>query len=337
MVLGQNEQMTATEVRVVVAHQDSLLRDALAGSLARTHVDLVAAFSSLPELSAACVPGAVDVALVSVDLPGGDLSAAIATLIGRGTRSIVLATDDLDERGTQLLLAGAAGFLLTRDLSVATVIDHVRAVHAGRTALHPSVAVAVLDQWRAMRERVAPQTSAPPERPAATLTPREQQVLEGLSEGLTTHTISARLGVSYKTVESHKSRLYAKLGARNQAHAVRLAIANGLLGAGAGGGLARCAKQPVIGGAAQVEPAPAGRPVYRHRFGPPAAESADVDRDVHERVPVGRRRVHLVDVEGQLVHGSDLRDGRRDILLALGVLHVWSSSHCCGGVSTPSS
>ncbi len=49
------------------------------------------------------------------------------------------------------------------------------------------------------------------------------------AEGIGIKAIARRLGVSVKTVENHKTRLFDKLGVRTQAHAVSLAIGHGLL------------------------------------------------------------------------------------------------------------
>jgi DNA-binding CsgD family transcriptional regulator len=62
------------------------------------------------------------------------------------------------------------------------------------------------------------------------LSRREFQVLTLISGGLTTQQIGDRLGLSVKTVESHRERLFTKLGVQNQSHAVSLAIRKGLLG-----------------------------------------------------------------------------------------------------------
>jgi len=54
-------------------------------------------------------------------------------------------------------------------------------------------------------------------------------VLTGISVGCTTQRVAAALGISPKTVENHKQRIFAKLGVQNQAHAVAVASRRGLL------------------------------------------------------------------------------------------------------------
>ena len=61
------------------------------------------------------------------------------------------------------------------------------------------------------------------------LTPREQQVLELLAEGLPNKAIAARLGISDQTVKFHVASIASKLGATNRTEAVRIALRRGLL------------------------------------------------------------------------------------------------------------
>lgn len=61
------------------------------------------------------------------------------------------------------------------------------------------------------------------------LTPREQEVLELLAEGLPNKAIAARLGISDQTVKFHVASISSKLGATNRTEAVRLALRRGLL------------------------------------------------------------------------------------------------------------
>jgi two-component system nitrate/nitrite response regulator NarL len=82
----------------------------------------------------------------------------------------------------------------------------------------------ILSQWRSLRL----QGSAAPFR-RSELTPREEQVLEAMVEGLAAKAIAKRLGVATKTVENHKIRIFDKLGVRTHAQAVSLTIGQGLL------------------------------------------------------------------------------------------------------------
>jgi DNA-binding CsgD family transcriptional regulator len=61
------------------------------------------------------------------------------------------------------------------------------------------------------------------------LSQREVQVLGEIGSGSTTRIVAETMGISPKTVENHKQRIFAKLGVQNQAHAVAVAMRQGLL------------------------------------------------------------------------------------------------------------
>jgi DNA-binding NarL/FixJ family response regulator len=77
----------------------------------------------------------------------------------------------------------------------------------------------------------------------APLTEREREVLRLVGTGHTTREISVRLGISAKTVENHKHRIFAKLGVHNQAHAVSIAMRAGVLTPGTVAASSRAAGQ----------------------------------------------------------------------------------------------
>lgn len=69
----------------------------------------------------------------------------------------------------------------------------------------------------------------PDELPLASLTKRECEVLLHVGSGETAREICLQLGISRKTVENHKQRIFAKLDVQNQAHAIARAMRRGLL------------------------------------------------------------------------------------------------------------
>jgi two-component system nitrate/nitrite response regulator NarL len=95
--------------------------------------------------------------------------------------------------------------------------------------LDPRVAATLVEQWREMRG-----DGPDPAPTGGRLSARELDVLAGMSRGETTKGVARTLGVSVKTIENHKTRIFAKLGVRSQAEAVAVAIGRGLLAHGAG-------------------------------------------------------------------------------------------------------
>lgn len=117
----------------------------------------------------------------------------------------------------QALKAGAKGYVLKTQVAE----DLIRAIHEVRRGgmyISPGVAVSLVDAYLHQSEE--------PEDP---LTARERQVLQLVAEGKTTKAIAGLLDISFKTAESHRSRLMKKLDIHDTAGLVRYAIRHGLL------------------------------------------------------------------------------------------------------------
>lgn len=112
----------------------------------------------------------------------------------------------------ELLRSGARGVLL-RTQGVADLLTSVRAAAAGE----PQPSSPLLQQV------LLSALSTPGATPAGELSARQRSVFELLGKGLSTREIAARLGLSGKTVESHRASLKKKLGAQTAAELLRLA------------------------------------------------------------------------------------------------------------------
>lgn len=207
--------------RVALSHPSPLMRAALRARLLTHQVVVVAEAADndvLADLVAEERPAA---AVVGSKIDPARAEFLLARLSEAGAGVIVLSDDASTGWSTRLLAAGAAGFL-TCDASPGQVAEAVVAVARGLAALEPAAAAAVLEQWRRLR-------SGSPASTASDLTRREREVLAALADGLSAQAVAHRLHVAVKTVEHHKAQLYRKLGARNQAQAVAVAMALGLL------------------------------------------------------------------------------------------------------------
>lgn len=209
-------------LRIAVAHRGRLERDLVDSVLTDAGLDVVARVTTVAALLDVARDLGPDVVITDSCLDDGSLIGAVSTLVAAGCRVLVLSEDESTDTITAMLLRGASGYLILGAATVAHVVDAVRSVSDGDAALNPAVAAAVLDQWR--RSRTAGHGGS-----GGRLTARELEVLAAMAQGMAAKAIARELGLAVKTVENHKARVFEKLGAKNQANAVAIASARGLL------------------------------------------------------------------------------------------------------------
>ena len=214
----------ATAVRIVVAAPTRLMRNVLRDACEVVGVVTVGEASASRGLVEVCRDTRPDVVVTDTSLQDDEVDEQLTFILEAGSRVLVLCDDCSPERLTSLLAGGVSGILL-HDNRPEQVAEAVVAIASGAAALHPVAAGTILRQWRRLRSQPASLYA----RPRAVPTRREHEVLVAMADGLATKAIARRLGVSTKTVKSHKTRIFDKLGVRTQAQAVSLAIGHGLL------------------------------------------------------------------------------------------------------------
>ena len=153
-----------------------------------------------------------DVALVDIAMPklnGIQVTKEIKKICPSTAVLILTAYDD-DEYVFALLEAGAEGYLL-KNARPSELINAIRAVYAGESALHPSIARKIVEHY------VSP--SHKPEQPEQ-LTQRELEILKLAAKGLSNKEIAETLFLSVRTVQGHMSNILAKLAASSRTEAV---------------------------------------------------------------------------------------------------------------------
>ncbi len=162
-----------------------------------------------------------DVAVLDIRMPEMSGVEAARRIKERfpGVRVLILTAYDDDPYIFALLQAGAEGYVL-KTASGDELIQAVRTVYRGQSALSPEVATKVV------RQKVTgkPATAAEQVEP---LTPRELDVLRLAAQGLTNRAIGYKLGISHRTVQGHLASIYGKLGVNSRTEAVTEAIRRG--------------------------------------------------------------------------------------------------------------
>jgi len=137
-----------------------------------------------------------------------------------GTAVLILTAYDDDEFVFGLVEAGAAGYLL-KSIGSQELFQAIRAIRAGESVLHPSVARKVLDHFVPSSAKPKKQT------PLETLTERELDVLKLVTRGLSNSEIGDTLVLSTRTVQGHLGSIFNKLSVSSRTEAVFRALKEG--------------------------------------------------------------------------------------------------------------
>lgn len=203
-----------TALRVLICDDHTLVRAGLRRLLEGFDgVEVVAEAANADEAVARarqCLPDAV---LLDLSMPGRNGFEALDELrqVVPGSAVVIMSMHDDPAHVRAALARGASGFVV-KEGAPAELEIALRAAINGRTFLSPQVS--------------GPQVRA---QPAAkgdvdALPPRQRQILAALGEGRTTKQIAADLGISVKTVETHRARIMEALGCRNAVELLRVAV-----------------------------------------------------------------------------------------------------------------
>lgn len=142
--------------------------------------------------------------------------------VAPGIAVLVLTAYDSEQYIFAFLAAGAAGYLL-KDVSVDQLVRAIRSVHAGESILHPAITRKVINRFAQPDE-----SRKAPTGPEA-VTERELEVLKLAAQGLSNRDIALQLGISVRTVQTHLSNVFNKMGVGSRTEAVMLGLRQGLI------------------------------------------------------------------------------------------------------------
>jgi DNA-binding NarL/FixJ family response regulator len=206
-VRGTIAILTDQPIRIVVADDAVLLREAISAALAAAGFVLAGQASDATELMALVEREQPDVAIVDVRMPPTHttegLAAAREIRRARPATAILVLSQYVETRYAIDLLrdnpAGVGYLLKDRVTRVADLADAVRRVASGGSVIDPDVVARLLGRQRAHS-------------PLDELTAREREILGLMAEGRSNQAIADQLVLDPKTVEGHVSGIFSKLG-----------------------------------------------------------------------------------------------------------------------------
>jgi len=224
-----------TKIRVLVADDQQVMREGLVALLGLVdEVRIVGAAGDGEEAVRAVAELSPDVVLMDLRMPVLDGVEATRRIAAEypGTAVLVLTTYSDDASIAGALRAGARGYL-TKDAGRTEIAAAIRAAAAGQSSFDAAVLqrlVAALPDGgsRSAGESPAPATPRPGTAKPDGLTARETEVIGLIGQGLSNTEIAGALYISETTVKTHINNVFAKIGARNRADAVRYAYRHGL-------------------------------------------------------------------------------------------------------------
>jgi DNA-binding NarL/FixJ family response regulator len=209
-------------IRILVADDHPVVRDGLVAILGtRPDFEVVGEAGTGREAVEQYQLLSPDVVFLDLEMPEMDGVVALRAMRQHdpNVKVIIFTAFDTDERIVDAVRAGAAGYLL-KGSPREDVFRAVQVVFAGGSLLQPVVASKLIRQMS--------QSKTEPELPES-LTPREQDVLKLLAQGLQNKEIAAELVISERTVKFHVSSILSKLDAGNRTEAVAIAAQHGLV------------------------------------------------------------------------------------------------------------
>ncbi|MFZ2410506.1 MAG: response regulator transcription factor [Candidatus Methanoperedens sp.] len=210
-------------IRIVLADDHKMIRDGLRALIEKHKNMEVIGEASDGQIAVQTVKKlSPDVVVIDIGMP--ELNGIEATrqikALKCNPRVIGLSMHADRRYVAQMMKAGASGYIL-KDSAFEELVQAIETVAKGRTYLSPQVAGTIVAEFK----RTAKDDDGSV---FSVLTEREREVLQQISEGCSTKEIASSLGISVKTIETHRRQIMEKLNLHSVAELTKYAVKEGL-------------------------------------------------------------------------------------------------------------
>jgi len=211
-------------IKLLIVDDHLMIREGLATMLS-AYPDLViagscaSAFEAL-EFLTHTIPDVILMDIKMKDKNGLDATREIKAKFP-GIKVLVLTIYEDLESVRLSLQAGATGYLL-KQVSQEKLAESIRRIYHGETVIDPSLIGQLVNDYAKITQSALTQLKGQAEFEGKGLTPRENEVLKYLAQGLTNKEISGKTHLAIDTVKTHLRSIYRKLGVKNRSQAITL-------------------------------------------------------------------------------------------------------------------
>jgi DNA-binding NarL/FixJ family response regulator len=222
-----NAARSREQIKVLLVDDHTILREGVHALLAR-EPDIVVvgeagdgqeALEQVPRLR----PDVVIMDIVMPRMNGLEATRLIKEQYSN-VRVLILSMYDDHEYVVQIIQAGASGYVLKRVVTE-DLVRAIHEVHAGESFLYPPIAATLIGDY--LRVTVGEGAGAPGL--GEIITAREREVIRLIADGNSNQEIAERLGLSRKTVDSHRANAMRKLDLHDVTEVVKYAIRTGMI------------------------------------------------------------------------------------------------------------
>ncbi len=209
------------KIKVLIADDHALMREGIRALLGvNDDIEVIGEASNGKEAIDRTRELAPDIVVMDLAMPVMDGIEATRLILKKNpaVRVLVLTQHDKKDYILSAIKAGAAGFVPKRALGT-ELLSALRTIHMGNSALYPSAASALVEEYRQRGEG----------EPFDRLTARERQILKLIADGRTSQAIADTLTISLKTVLGHRTKIMEKLDIHNRSELIKFALRKGLI------------------------------------------------------------------------------------------------------------